>query len=147
GGRRRGEGTMAGSAQWPKAPRAKGRAGREKAGQSTATWLPLLTGQRYLASAKLAERWREHVKTEVVRGDRQLRPRPPSVRRRRPDRWGRPGVHATAAGGDLLPRLPHGRFRYLRIVDVELHGQDRARRVPLCRGAGLRLARVPPQFG
>src|SRR5262245_62605495 len=85
---------MAGSARRPAAPRARGKAGREKARQSTAAWLPLLTGQRYLASAKLAERLREHVKTEVVRSNRQLRPRPPLVRRHRPDRRGRPGVHA-----------------------------------------------------
>ena len=30
-----------------------------------------------------------------------------------------------AAGGDLLPRLPQHGFRHLRIVDVELHGEDR----------------------
>src|SRR5262245_49220315 len=99
---------MAGSVRRPAASREGEKAKSEKAGQSTAAWLPLLTGQRYLASAKLAERLREHVKTEALRGDRQLRPCPPPVRRHRPDRRGRPGVHATAAGGDLLPRLPHG---------------------------------------
>ena len=50
------------------------------------------------------------------------------------------------AGGDLLPRLPRRGVRHLRMVAVELHGEDRAGQLSLCRGAGLRVAHVPPHL-
>ena len=39
---------------------------------------------------------------------------------------------------DLLSRISQHGFRYLRIVDVELHGQDSRRQLPLCRRARFR---------
>ena len=50
------------------------------------------------------------------------------------------------AGGNLLPRVPQRGLRHLRMLAVELHGQDRGRQLPLCRRAGVRVADVPPHL-
>ena len=71
---------------------------------------------------------------------------PGRCRRAGADRRRRSGIHGARSGRNLLPRLPPCRIRHLRIVDVELHGQDRAGNVPLCRRAGLRVARLPPHL-
>ena len=82
----------------------------------------------------------------AVHRDRRLRPGASAGRRQRADRRRRSGVHAAGAGGDLLPCLPPRRFRHLRTVDEQLHGEDRERRLSVCRRAGVSVARVPSQL-
>ena len=45
--------------------------------------------------------------------------------------------------GNLLPRIPPRRLRHVRIVDEQFLGQDRERRLSLCRSAGVSVARLP----
>ena len=111
-----------------------------------AAMVALAVSARLSSPGNLYRKIEGDVETETIRGDRQLRPGAPAVRRGGADRRGRARVHDAAAGGDLLPRLPHHGFRHLRTVDVELHGQDRAGQLPLCRHAGVRVADVPPQL-
>ena len=37
-------------------------------------------------------------------------------------------------------------FRHLRVLAVELHGEDRGGQLSLCRRAGVRVAHVPPHL-
>ena len=115
-------------------------------GHKVSSWLLSQTRQGYLAAARLAERLKAMSKLKLSIRNRQLRPGAPAVRRGGADRRGRSGLYDTAAGGDFLSRLSHHGFRYLRIVDVELHRQDGAGHQPLCRRAGVRVARIPAQF-
>ena len=89
---------------------------------------------------------RRNEQARALHRDRRLRPGASAGRRQRADRRRRSGVHAAGAGGDLLPRLPPRRFRHLRTVDEQLHGEDRERRLSVCRRAGVPVARVPPQL-
>ena len=89
---------------------------------------------------------RRNEQARTIHRDRRLRPGASAGRRQRADRRRRSGVHAARARGDLLPRLPSRRFRYLRTVDEQLHGENRERRLSVCRRAGVSVARVPPQL-
>ena len=119
---------------------------RRSRGAGSSTWLLPRRRTRLSSRAKPCRKIENDVETPAVRRGRQLRPGASADGRRGPDRRRRSGVHEPAAGGDLLPRLPRHGLRHLRIVDVELHGEDRRAQLPLCRRAGLRLARVPAQF-
>ena len=83
---------------------------------------------------------------QSLRRDRRLRPQPAADRRRGADRRRRSGFHEALSGGNLLPRVPQPGLRHLRMLAVELHGEDRGGRLPLRRRAGLRVADVPPHL-
>jgi len=118
----------------------------DKIWQSLPAWLLPSGGRGYLAGQKTCRKIEAHGETQAFGGDRQLRPGARVVRRLGADRRGRADLHDAPAGGNVF-------FRALRTADFDICElsmssftvKTAGRQLPLRRGAGLRLARVPPQ--
>src|SRR5262249_40086804 len=84
-----------------------------------------------------------HEQASTFHRGRRLRSGAPAGRWQCPDRRRRSGFHAAGTRGNLFPGISSRRFRYLRAVDEQLHGEISKQRLPICRRAGVSVALVP----